>query len=199
MRCPAPGVQCSDKNSPPNTDNRTLNTRIVAEARTWIGTRFHHQGRVKKTGAHQGGCDCIGLVLGVAAALDLHSPRTGRKLIESDRADYGREPDGFMFRATLEEHFIPVPVEEIQPGNLVLMRFRDRPQHVGFVSNYGRCSVLGVRCSGDHQAPNTEHRLPITSLGLIHCYAAARGVVEHRLDNVWRERIVAGYGVTISA
>jgi len=28
---------------------------IVVEARSWIGTRFHHQGRVKKSANDKGG------------------------------------------------------------------------------------------------------------------------------------------------
>jgi hypothetical protein len=30
---------------------------IVACARSWIGTRFHHQGRLKKADGHKGGVD----------------------------------------------------------------------------------------------------------------------------------------------
>lgn len=39
---------------------------IVAEARTWLGTPFHEQASVKGVG-----CDCLGLIMGVAAALGL--------------------------------------------------------------------------------------------------------------------------------
>jgi hypothetical protein len=34
---------------------------FIAQARTWIGTPFHHQGRLKGVG-----CDCLGLIVGVA-------------------------------------------------------------------------------------------------------------------------------------
>src|SRR3569833_631271 len=35
-------------------------TAIVTEARSWIGTRYRHQGSMKGVG-----CDCLGLVRGV--------------------------------------------------------------------------------------------------------------------------------------
>ena len=35
---------------------------VVKEARTWIGTPFVHQGRTKGLA-----CDCLGLMIGVAA------------------------------------------------------------------------------------------------------------------------------------
>ena len=38
-----------------------MNDAIVTCARSWIGTRFHHQGRLKKTQSHKGGVDCLGL------------------------------------------------------------------------------------------------------------------------------------------
>ena len=38
----------------------TTSERVTAEARDWRGTPYRHQGRRKG-----GGCDCIGLVLGV--------------------------------------------------------------------------------------------------------------------------------------
>ena len=37
---------------------------VVCEARTWLGTPFHHQARAKGEA-----CDCAGLVIGVARAL----------------------------------------------------------------------------------------------------------------------------------
>ena len=30
--------------------------QIVAQARTWLGTKYHHQGRLKKSAKGPGGC-----------------------------------------------------------------------------------------------------------------------------------------------
>lgn len=42
---------------------------IYTEARTWVGTPYHHHGRLKGQS-----CDCIGLILGVGRALGLNVP-----------------------------------------------------------------------------------------------------------------------------
>lgn len=130
--------------------------RFVEETRTWIGTPFHHQGRVKQVG-----CDCIGLIVGVAKAL-------GRIEAQSDRTDYGRMPDGSSLYQVLKEHCNEITVEDMQPADIALFRFDSNPQHVGVISDY-----------------------PEGGLGVIHAYAQARKVVEHYLDESWRGRIVA--------
>jgi NlpC/P60 family putative phage cell wall peptidase len=49
--------------------NSVDRARIVAEARSWIGTPYHHQASVKGFG-----CDCLGLVRGVWRALHGEEP-----------------------------------------------------------------------------------------------------------------------------
>ncbi|MBL0320066.1 MAG: hypothetical protein IPP74_12385 [Alphaproteobacteria bacterium] len=44
----------------------TSNQKIISQARTWLGTPFHHQARLKGKG-----CDCLGLIVGVADELGL--------------------------------------------------------------------------------------------------------------------------------
>ncbi len=129
---------------------------IVAEARGWLGTRFHHQGRVNGVGV-----DCAGLVVGVAAALGLPV---------RDRSDYSRQPDGQMLELTCDEQLERIPVEQIQPGDVLLMRFALEPQHLAIVGDY-----------------------EFGGLSIIHAYAQMRRVVESRLDDVWLSRIVAAY------
>ena len=48
------------------TNTRLLHVgdKIIAEARAWIGTPYHHQAAVKGVG-----CDCLGLVRGVWRAV----------------------------------------------------------------------------------------------------------------------------------
>lgn len=58
-----------------------MRKKIISEAKTWLGTDFHHQRRVKISINHCGGCDCIGLIIGVATALNLRS-KTGNLLID---------------------------------------------------------------------------------------------------------------------
>lgn len=143
---------------------------IITQARSWLGTRFHHQGRLKKTTNTAGGVDCIGLVIGVIAELGLYDAEGQKPLSHYDRTDYSMLPDGKRLKAAIEEHFDSIPITNIAPADMLLFRFQDNPQHVGFVSDY----VQG-------------------GLGLIHCHARSKKVVEHGLTDVWRNMTVAAY------
>jgi cell wall-associated NlpC family hydrolase len=126
---------------------------FIAEARTYLDppVRFRHQGRSRR------GVDCAGLLLVSMAAI-------GRPIV--DLAAYGREPIGGKLRAVLADNLgDPVPKADMRPGDVVLMRFRGEPSHVGMIGDY----LYG-------------------GLSLIHTFAQVKKVVEHRLDEEW-----AGY------
>jgi cell wall-associated NlpC family hydrolase len=89
----------------------------------------------------------------------------GLGLSTFDIADYSRQPDPVMMRSLLAEHMEAIAAVSAQPGDVLLMRFEREPQHVAIV----------------------------TDIGIIHAYAQARKVVEHRLDSVWKSRIVGAY------
>lgn len=146
----------------------SYDARIVACARGWIGTRFHHQGRLKKTATHKGGVDCLGLLAGVAQELEL-TRADGKKLSSLDERDYSHYPDTNRLRARLAEALQAIAIEEMRPGDVALLCVENNPQHMGIVSD-GK-----------------------NGLGLIHAYAPARAVVEHALDDYWRARIEAAY------
>jgi NlpC/P60 family putative phage cell wall peptidase len=130
---------------------------IIAEARAWLGTRWHHQASRKGVG-----CDCIGLIAGVARELGV--PEAAQFQRDTRFRGYGRTPEPKMLRAAIAEYLDPA-AEEI-PGDILLMRFDAEPQHFGFLS------------SPDY---------------MIHAYAQARKVVENRIDDTWRRRIVGAY------
>jgi NlpC/P60 family putative phage cell wall peptidase len=138
---------------------------IVRVARSWIGTPFHHQGRVKRMTGNRGGCDCIGLVVGVARELDI------RNIFANDRTDYAKMPDGKELYVALKSNLNEIPVAQIAAGDILLFRFDKAPQHVGIVGDLGG------------------------NLSIKHCYLQARGVVEHYIDECWKNRIVAGFRV----
>jgi NlpC/P60 family putative phage cell wall peptidase len=137
--------------------------KIVAQARTWIGTSFHHQGRLKACAGDPGGCDCIGLVVGVMQEL-------GIKLAAQDKTDYSALPDGRRLKEALDGHLKSVPRAFIRPGDILLFSFAENPQHVGIATNYAA-----------------------GGLGLIHCYASSKTVVEHYYSANWQRRLVAAY------
>ncbi len=140
-------------------------TEVVARARGWLGTRFHHQGRLKKSGGQRGGVDCLGLLVGVAAELELND-RHGRPFGAADVRDYCHLPNTQKLRDTLLTVLDEVPVDDVAPGDVLLMDVDGRAQHLGIVTDW---------CGG---------------LGIIHAYAPARAVVEHALDGWWRGRVV---------
>jgi hypothetical protein len=146
----------------------TSGASIAAAARGWLGTRFHHQGRLKKTTTHAGGVDCLGLLIEVARELNL-SAQDGRPFVELDETNYSHYPDTVRMRTQLAKALRPIPVNEYKTGDVVLIRIDSNPQHLAIISD-----LDGVP-------------------GLIHAYAPARAVVEHALDNWWSQRIVAAY------
>ena len=137
---------------------------IVSAARGWLGTRFHHQGRLKKTAQHLGGVDCLGLLVGVATELDLRT-EDGMPIRSFDRVDYSHYPDITQLKEQLSQLLQSVDKEELQNGDVLLLNVDGNPQHLGIVSHL----------------PGGQ--------GLIHAYAPARAVVEHLLDEAWRPRI----------
>jgi NlpC/P60 family putative phage cell wall peptidase len=138
---------------------------IVAEARSWIGTRWQHQAAKKGRG-----CDCVGLLRGVAVNTGA-IPTDWLSLPEAAPfIGYGR----LAFRGTLErgcDKFLTrIPEQDAGPGDAVLMRFGGAGHHMAIL--------------GDYHAGG---------LSLIHAYAPARKVVETRLDDQMRERISGWY------
>lgn len=114
-------------------------TEIVQEAKTWIGTPFKHQGRVKGLGV-----DCVGLIIGIAHAFHL---------TDFDYAAYSHAPDGITMQKLLNQHLHAIPIHTAKAGDIVLMRFDAQPQHVGILSDYGLIHAYAQvrRC--------VEHRL----------------------------------------
>jgi NlpC/P60 family putative phage cell wall peptidase len=101
------------------TEQHVTREMVVAEARRWLDTPFLHQGRVRGRG-----CDCAGLLVGVARSLG-YDP--------IDLKAYSTIPDSAMLVQIMNRQVIRVPVEEAGPGDLVLMSFSE-PQHYGILT-----------------------------------------------------------------
>lgn len=111
--------------------NNVTRAAVVAEARTWLGTPFHHQASLKGVG-----CDCIGLIKGVGLALgildyDPASPEAQPYLA------YSRMPNPQMMRRALSTFFEPVAVADVLPGDFYYMAWIREPQHVALVTDTG--------------------------------------------------------------
>lgn len=111
----------------------TTRTDVVAAARAWLGTPFHHQGRLQGVGV-----DCVGLVIGVARTLGLVAP-------DFNVEAYPRMPDGKSLMHLVHLHMRGLAVDEaMQPGDVVVVRFDADPQHLGILGNYrhGGLSII---------------------------------------------------------
>jgi len=116
--------------------------KIVAEARTWVGTPFLHQGRVKGRGV-----DCVGLVIGVARELGL---------AEYKEIAYGRQPDTNVMRGQLEHYLEKIHLSEVKAGDIYWMRFT-YPMHTAIASDID--GDRGIIHSYSQIGKCIEHRL----------------------------------------
>ena len=89
----------------------SIRDTIIAEARSWIGTPYHHQAAVKGVG-----CDCLGLVRGVWRAVYGFDP-------EQPPA-YSRDWAETLRRETLAEaaarYMEPAALDAVEAGDLLL-------------------------------------------------------------------------------
>lgn len=124
---------------------------ILSAARECIGTPFAHQGRVPGVGI-----DCAGLVCHVATRLGLHYDTP---------TNYPRTPYKGLLRAVLDRQNSLMHVDDHAPGDVLLMRFKNDPQHLAIVSD----------------------------IGIIHAYESAGKCCEHSMDRTWHSRIICAY------
>lgn len=90
---------------------------IVTEARSWVGTPFRHQGRVK------GKCvDCAGHIARVGAVT---------KRTTFDTTQYSRQPNPRRMRAILNRELVPIAITEARGGDVFFMAYNSRhPRHL---------------------------------------------------------------------
>lgn len=99
---------------------------IIVEARSWVGTKFSHQGRVKGEFV-----DCAGLIIGVARSL---------QLAEYDEIPYGVLPLPSVMEKILDQYLVRVRMAGEQPGDVFWMKDIDaggKPRHVGILTDAG--------------------------------------------------------------
>jgi cell wall-associated NlpC family hydrolase len=98
---------------------------MIDIARTYLGTPFAHQGRMKRVGI-----DCLGLVVCVAR-------ETG--LAVQDFTNYPREPDGATLVLRLSEQLDQVADGDERIGDVLCFWIRRPalPCHVGFKTDVG--------------------------------------------------------------
>lgn len=121
---------------------------------------------------HQGktlgrACDCVGILIGI-----------GHNLFGvEDNFDsrYGHNPENWTLKKELDDASVLIrknDTNNIEVGDIALMSLEQSriPHHIGIISDYSD-----------------------KSFGLIHCYSSIGRVVEHRMNDVWKNRILHLY------
>jgi len=97
--------------------------QIVAEAESWKGTP--HVWQASRKGR---GCDCKGLIAGVARELDLPESRSVYALMHS----YGKV-DVRLLRRGMAVVFDQT--DQMEPGNVLLLKMLGHPQHLAILGH----------------------------------------------------------------
>lgn len=115
----------------------TTRQEIVAEARSWIGTPFHHHAEIKSVGV-----DCIHLPIGVCKNLGLIP-------VDFRVPDYGLQTNGADLMAHCEKNLIRITQQELRAGDIVILAIDVYPQHIGIVADYvyGGLSIIHAASS----------------------------------------------------
>lgn len=142
------------------TAAQPIGPAAVAAARAWIDTPFHWQQSVRGRG-----CDCKGLVAGVARDIG----RAEGASIFARMADYRPGPvDLALLNRGLDALFDRVAAAV--PGDILVLRVAGRAQHLAIVSE-----------ATDGRATR-----------MIHCYAKGPArVIEVPTGHVWRDAIAS--------
>lgn len=138
---------------------------LLSAARGFLGVPFAHQGRGRS------GVDCLGLILLSAEAAGIRIE--GKRAQSYDQRTYGHRPDCEHLERMLAARLTRIDPACKRPGDVLLLRIEGRAQHLALLTDY--------------PVPQT--------FGMIHAYAVARKVVEHRLDASWDAAIHAVYGL----
>lgn len=88
---------------------------IVAAAREWLGTPYHHQASLRGVG-----CDCLGLVRGIWREFYGQEPEAPPPYSPNWAESLGQET---LALAALR-HLTPVEPQKARPGDVLLFRWR---------------------------------------------------------------------------
>jgi NlpC/P60 family putative phage cell wall peptidase len=108
-----------------------LGDKIVAEARTWIGTKWGHQKMIKGLR-----CDCSGLVRGVIETV------TGERY--GDLWEYSHRPDARFLIKMLNKYFTRISTNEMRLGDILLFKVDNNPQHLAIKTDKGMIHSYAV-------------------------------------------------------
>lgn len=89
--------------------------RIIAEARSWLGTPYRHQASRKGVG-----CDCLGFLRGVWREIYGNEP----ELPPPYSADWAEVSRAETLAGAARRHLLELSLDAIAPGDVLLFRWR---------------------------------------------------------------------------
>ena len=104
-----------------------MENKIIEQARTWLGTRFRYQGRIKKNANNKGGVDCLGLIIGVCD--ELNYTYNGKSLKYYDTIEYSTKPDYNLLKTMFKKFFKEKEIKDISIGDIVLKQISTDQYH----------------------------------------------------------------------
>lgn len=141
-----------------------IRAEVVDTVRAWLGTPF-----IPQQSRRGVGCDCAGLVLGVARDLGIVAP-------DFRLPTYRQQPNGSMLKLC-DEHLIRLSRGSQRAGDVVVMRFQREPQHLGILVPY-RDTLLAVVHALMTSERVVEHRLDARWTAFVTAAYAFPGVVD---------------------
>ena len=102
----------------------TTRADVVRVARSYIGTPYHHQGRVPSVGL-----DCAGVLICTGRELMLIAP-------DFDVPAYSLSPDGSLIKWCDQYMGPEVSQAAMQAGDAVIASVETEPQHMGILTNH---------------------------------------------------------------
>lgn len=138
---------------------------VVAEAKSWVGTPYHHQAQVKGAGV-----DCVNLLCGVYGAVmgcrydpdGVYSPQWHLHQAEE------------KMLAQLDQHALRISTAAVQPGDFLTFR---------------------AMTFGKRRTPAGHSAIMSFDGRIIHASIEVGRVVENRLPDTWKRLIAQAYFV----
>jgi cell wall-associated NlpC family hydrolase len=120
---------------------------IVACARSWLGTPWHHRACVKGVGV-----DCVYLGVGVLQELGVEVP---------ELPAYERTPDGVTLLAMCDQHLDRIARHYMAPGDFAVIEWGNGiPHHFGILGDYRHGGLSLIHADNRPGADRVvEHRL----------------------------------------
>jgi NlpC/P60 family putative phage cell wall peptidase len=157
-----------------------IRTHIVAIARTWLGTPYHHQASMKGVGT-----DCIGLVRGIWR--ELYGPEP--QALPAYTRDWAEAQARETLLEAARRHLVELDPTTVQPGCVLIFRWRR-------TAPAKHCAILAgpplPACGERVGVRGSRNRDPIVCGTMIHALEGAP-VCEVSLSPWWHRHLAAAF------